>query len=628
MDVVKPLKREPAVEPRPRSSIQRLAKQLRRLLRLRRLYFMRAELRWVPNESQRLFFLTIVIGAVCGLAAVAFHVAIQLSERVLITSAMNARGHSWIGWTLATPVLGGLLCGALLKYVVPNARGSGIPQVKAVFANNNGRLRLRDAVGKFFIGTLHIGSGASLGREGPTVQICSGIASTMGRAVGVEPKSLRRLIPVGAAAGIAAAFNAPIAAVTFTVEEVLGNLDQAMLSGVIVAAAIAAVIERGLLGEVTGRQTFSMFQFRSLLVCLVIGLCAALVSLIFTRLLLSLRARFRRMSAVPEWSRPAIGGLVTGVLAVVALATMNARGVTGGGYATLVEALSGSLPLRVMVVLCGFKLLATAFSYSSGGAGGIFAPTLFIGAMLGGSLGDLAHRYLNASSDRLGAFALVGMGAVFAGVIRAPMTSVLIVVEMTGSYALILPLMIANMTAYAIARRVSPVPIYEAFLAQDGIQLHSHSRGDPFDATPIGTVVEFKESSLVISDDMQTPDIIERWREGKSQEVYPVVDAGQRLVGYIADDDLKLVASDAAMISLTAAPDLIRPAIFVQPQDTMKAALDAMVAHGTTEIPVADAEGRLLGLVDEAGFARAYLGMRKGTRAASDTCAHETRECA
>ncbi len=592
-----------------------VVRRLRLLLRLWRLYLIRAELRWVPSESQRLFALTVVVGVVCGFAAVAFHLAIQIAERFLIDPAINAPNRSWIGWTIATPAIGAGICGLLLQYVVPNARGSGIPLVKSVFAGNGERLRMRDSLGKFLIGTLQIGSGSSLGREGPTVQICAGLASTLGRLVGVSPKSLRRLIPVGAAAGIAAAFNAPIAAVTFTVEEVLGNLDQAMLSGVIVAAALAAVIERSLLGEATSiHQTYNMGQLQSLLICLAIGLTAALVSLTFTGSLLRLRKSFRNATWLPEWIRPAIGGLATGLLAVAALYAMHAKGITGGGYTTLGHALNGELPLRVMLVLCLMKLAATVFSYSSGGAGGIFAPALFIGATLGGSLGILGHRVLHGSQDPIGAFALVGMGAVFAGIIRAPMTSVLIVVEMTGSYSLIIPLMIANMTSYVIARRMSPMPIYEALLAQDGVHLKPHAAPDSFESQPVSAVVELTGPLLSFSSSMRASEMLEAWRNNKAQDVYPVLDENRRILGVVTLDDLTLLATEPELVLLTNASDLMRPPLYVRAEDNLTAALESMVAHGIRDIPVTNVEGHLIGILDEASFAKAYLRKRGSAR--------------
>ncbi|MGI9036310.1 MAG: chloride channel protein, partial [Pyrinomonadaceae bacterium] len=393
-------------------------------------------LRLVPKESQRVFALTLIVGALCGLAAVAFHLAIIQAEFYLINAALIAPGYNWIWLTILTPVLGGLLSGVLLSYVVPGARGSGIPQVKIAYEIKGGRLPVRDAVGKFIIGVLQIGSGASLGREGPTVHICAGIASILGRTFALSQENLKRLLPVGAAAGIAAAFNAPIAAVTFPIAEVVGDLDHTVLSGVIVAAAIAAAIERGILGEhpvFTVTQIYGLENISSLFFYGILGIAAAFVALAFTESLLKLRDRFRRFTILPAWARPSVGGLVTGALAVAALYFLKTGGVNGSGYDTLSDALSGNLEFRVMAVLCVFKLVATVFSYSSGGAGGIFAPALFIGGMLGGLVGFLDVNLLGHSNSEIGAFALVGMGAVFAGIIRAPITSVLIIFEMTGS---------------------------------------------------------------------------------------------------------------------------------------------------------------------------------------------------
>ena len=292
---------------------------------------------------------------------------------------------------------------------------------------------------------------------------------------------------VGVAAGIAAAFNAPIAAVTFTLEEIVGDLDQTMLSGVIVAAAIAAVVERGVLGQhpvFEMQRVYTMGPASSLVSYAILGLFSAIASVAFTDSLLSLRARFKRFTAVPKWAHPAIGGVLTGILAVVAMLWLKHTGITGGGYGTLSLALTGSMPVKVLLGLCVLKLAATVCSYSSGGSGGIFAPSLFIGGMLGGAVGYLDVAIFHHSTDSIGAFALVGMGAVFAGIIRAPMTSVLIIFEMTGGYGLILPLMIANMSAYGLARHWRNVPIYEALLAQDGVVLPHGKPVTPEEAMP------------------------------------------------------------------------------------------------------------------------------------------------
>jgi CIC family chloride channel protein len=440
-------------------------------------------LRRLPNERQRLLAVTILAGGLCGLAAVAFHLSINWAEVLFIDRANAASGNSWIWWTILTPALGGLAAGLGLTYFAPAAAGSGIPQVKVAYTLRSGLITIRETIGKFILCSIQIGSGASLGLEGPTVQLCAGVSSMLARAARLSPKNRKRMASVGMAAGIAAAFNAPIAAVTFTLEELIGDLDQTMLSGVIVAAALAAVVEHSVLGSnpiFHVNRIYTLGNTSSLVWYSLLGLLAAIVSVTFTDSLLWLRAQFKRLTLVPKWVHPALGGLATGCLAVVALALFHLNGIAGDPYKTLTLALTGSmgtLPALAMVAFCVLKLLATVFSYSSGGAGGIFAPALFMGAMLGGAVGYIDVTVFHHPTDAIGAFAVVGMGAVFAGIVRAPMTSVLIIFEMTGGYGLVLPLMIANMSAFALARYWRPVPVYEALLAQDGIHLFHDNKG-------------------------------------------------------------------------------------------------------------------------------------------------------
>lgn len=429
------------------------------------------------SEARQIFLLTILVGCLCGLVAVAFQLTIHSLERLLIERALQAPGSTWMIWTLVTPTLGGLLAGAAMTWLFPNARGSGIPQVKHALAAADGQIRFRDAAGKFLVGSMQIGSGASLGREGPLVQICAGTATLLGRLTALPAHRLKRLTPVGVAAGMAASFNAPIAAVTFTLEEIVGALDKTILSGIIVAAALAAVVGRALLGEqpiVALDATHGLSHPASLLSCAVLGLVAAVVSVAFTRALLATRGYFRQWRSLPGWMHPAVGGLATGALAVAALHYFGATGVTGGGREALGNLVSGGYAFHALAMLCVMKATATLLSFSSGGAGGIFTPTLVIGALLGGALGQLDGAILGSASTPTETFALVGMGAVFAGVIRAPITSVLLVFEMTGNYGLVLPLMIANTTAFMLARKLSPVATYDALLAQDGLAEPPH----------------------------------------------------------------------------------------------------------------------------------------------------------
>ncbi|MEO8649987.1 MAG: chloride channel protein [Acidobacteriota bacterium] len=504
-----------------------------------KLLLLRAFISLTPSESQRLFLLTLVVGAVSGLVAVAFHLSILTAEELLINRAATSDGWMWL--TILTPALGGLLSGLLLYYVVPGARGSGIPQVKVAYEIKGGRLPFRESIGKFLIGTLQIGSGASLGREGPTVHICAGVASVLGKTAALSQQNLRRLLPVGVAAGIAAAFNAPIAAVTFTIEEVVGDLDQTVLSGVIVAAAIAAAIERGILGEhpvFTINQSYGLHYLSSVLLYAVLGIAAAGISLTFSECLLRLRKWFAGIKTLPAWTLPSIGGVVTGVLAVSAIYFLGSGGITGGGYETLSTALSGSMTLKVMAALCLMKLAATVFSYSSGGAGGIFAPALFVGGMLGGTVGFLDVHIFNHPTDQIGAFALVGMGAVFAGVIRAPITSVLIIFEMTGSYGLILPLMISNMTSYALARHFRHLPIYEALLEQDGIFLPNRKKATThkLEELPVSGAMT---TELITLPATLSPDQALKRIQSLEYSTFPVVDDQERCIGFVSAARLK-----------------------------------------------------------------------------------------
>jgi chloride channel protein, CIC family len=475
------------------SSPEEVPQQLTQWAGLKGLYsrILALILRRMPSERQRLLPVTIIAGGVCGLAAVAFHMSCQQLYSRFIDPATSAPGHSWIWWTILTPALGGLVAGLGLCYWVPAAAGSGIPQVKVAYAQRYGVISLKETVGKFVLCALQLGSGASLGLEGPTVQICSGVSSLLARAARLTPKNCQRMTSVGMAAGIAAAFNAPIAAVTFTLEELIGSLDQTMLTGVIVAAALAAVVENKILGHspvFSVPHNYQLANSSSLVWYALLGVLAALVSVAFTDSLLWLRAWFKRLTSVPKWVHPAIGGAATGTLAVIAIAFFHVNGIAGEPYKTLTMALTGAPGLTVgaMAALCALKLTATVTSYSSGGSGGIFAPALFMGGMLGGAVGYLDVTVFHHSTDSIGAFAVVGMGAAFAGIVRAPMTSILIIFEMTGGYGLILPLMIANMSCFALARHWRHTSLYDALLEQDGIFLvhKDDAPGPPVEAGP------------------------------------------------------------------------------------------------------------------------------------------------
>jgi len=418
-----------------------------------------AELR--QREEQVFLVLALVIGALTGLAVVAF---------ILLTERMGMRLYPIGGapWRrLLFPVMGSLGIGYLLYRYFPDARGSGVPQTKAALFARDGRITLRTVLGKFLCTSATLASGIPLGREGPSVQVGGGIASVLGRLLGLRTEQVKKLIPVGAAAAIAAAFNTPLAAVLFSLEEIVGDLHAPVIGAVVLASATSWVVLRVSLGnnplfKVPQYQLVHPLEFG---MYAVLGVVGGVVSVAFTKLLLSMRARFLRFPQNTVWFQPVAGGLLVGVMG------WFVPQVLGVGYGFVGEALNGRMAFQLMLLLVVLKLFAVTTSYASGNAGGIFGPALFIGAMLGGTVGTVAHLLLPAYTATPGAYALVGMGAVFAGIVRAPMTSVLMIFEMTQDYAVIVPLMIANLVSLFIASRLQHEPIYEALAVQDGIHL-------------------------------------------------------------------------------------------------------------------------------------------------------------
>src|SRR6202051_561170 len=413
------------------------------------------------REDQVFLVLSLVIGALTVLAVVAF---------ILLTERMGMRLYPVGGapWRrLLFPVVGSLGIGYLLARYFPNARGSGVPQTKAALFAGAGRITMRTVLGKFFCTSATLASGIPLGREGPSVQVGAGIASVLGRLLGLRPEQVKKLIPVGAAAAIAAAFNTPRAAGLFALEEIVGDLNAPVMGAVVLASATAWVVLRVLLGN---NPLFKVPQYQlvhplEFAVYAVLGVAGGVVSVAFTKLLLGMRARFLRFPQNTVWFQPVAGGLLVGLMG------WFVPQVLGVGYGFVGDALNGRMAFNLMLLLLVLKLLAVTTSYSSGNAGGIFGPSLFIGAMLGGAIGTAAHHMFPAYTAAPGAYALVGMGAVFAGIVRAPMTSVLMIFEMTQDYAFIVPLMIANLVSLFISSRIQRQPIYEALADQDGIHL-------------------------------------------------------------------------------------------------------------------------------------------------------------
>jgi CIC family chloride channel protein len=319
------------------------------------------------------------------------------------------------------PVIGSLGTGYLVFRYFPDARGGGVTQTKAALFARGGVISLRTIFGKFFCTSASLASGIPLGPEGPAVQIGAGIASVLSRRLGMRPENVKALIPVGAAAAIAAAFNTPLAAIVYSLEEIVGDMNASVLGSVVLASATAWLVLRVALGN---NPLFEVPQYQlvhqgELAIYAVLGLVGGFVSVLFGKLLIGMRARFLQLPLKTRWFQPVAGGLLVGLLG------WRVPEVLGVGYVYVGHILNGQMAVKVMVLLIVFKILAVTMSYSSGNTGGLFAPSLFIGALVGGIVGSAAHHLWPAYTALPGAYALVGMGALFAGIMRAPMTSVL-----------------------------------------------------------------------------------------------------------------------------------------------------------------------------------------------------------
>jgi CIC family chloride channel protein len=422
-----------------------------------------------------------------------------------------------LGWRrILVPTLGSLLTGYLLYRYFPLARGSGIPQTRAAVFINDGRISLRSVIGKFICCSTSLASGIALGREGPSVYIGSGLASVLARRLGLSKNQVKWLVPVGGAAALSAAFNTPIAAVLFTLEEIMGDLHAPVLGSVVLASATAWMVLHLVLGDsplfhVAGYKLVSPGE---LLIYAFLGVVGGLASVAFVKLLLKLRERFLRFPNSTLWLQPVAGGLTVGIFGFFV------PQVLGVGYDQVERVLNGDVILQTVLILAVLKIIATAVAYASGNAGGIFGPSLFIGAMVGASVGGVAHLIFPASTGGPGAYALVGMGAAFAGIVRTPLTSVIMIFEVTRDYTIIVPLMIANLIAFFISQRLQHEPIYEALAHQDGLHL---PRGPFRTDTALWVTSAIRTPPKPFTLEMKV-DEARKLTKGSDLESWPVVD--------------------------------------------------------------------------------------------------------
>jgi CIC family chloride channel protein len=419
----------------------------------------------VLQEPHLFLILALLIGVFSGLSVVCFRVAIESVRLWLLGSSMQPSAARLF---IVLPVVG-LIVAVLVQRLFPAVRGSGVNQTKAAVYIYDGYISFRTVIGKFTTSALAIASGQSLGPEDPSLQVGAGIASAVGRRIGLSRDKLRLIAPLGAAAGLAAAFNSPITAVLFVIEEVIGTWSAVALGAIVLAAVSSAVVQQWFLGDqpLFRVPDYHFTHASHLAAYAVLGGVGGCASLVFVKLALFARPRLR---SLPPWTwyiQPAIAGLA------IALIALRYPQVTGAGYEYIDQAMHDRYVWQTLAAIAALKIGATVLSFTSGTPGGLFAPTLFIGAMIGGAVCGATRAVFPTFDASTGTFALIGMGTLFAGILRAPITSVFMIIEVSGNYSIALPVMISNTLAYLVSRHYQREAIFDVLSHQDGVRLPS-----------------------------------------------------------------------------------------------------------------------------------------------------------
>jgi chloride channel protein, CIC family len=584
--------------------------------------------RSAARGSSGLTALAVLTGLGAGAGAVAFRYLI-LGFTYLFTGHRDysAVGHApnallpgiGIWFVVAAPVIGGLIYGPLVARFAPEARGHGVPEVMFAVHRSGGRIRAQVPIVKSLASALCIGSGGSVGREGPIVQIGSALGSVLGQLTHVSESQLRLLVACGAAGGISATFNTPIAGVFFALELILRNFETQSFGLVVLSSVAADAIGRAAFGS-HAFLTLPAFQFSSPLELVLyagLGLLGTGVGVTFIRVLYAGEDLADRLWRGPDWLRPGVGGILLGLL-LLAVPEMY-----GVGYPVLERAVAGHYLVLALLGLLVAKVLATSLTMWIGGSGGVFAPSLFMGAMLGAAYGTVVHHLLPHLAAASGAYGLIGMGAVFAAAARAPITALIIVFELTGDYNIILPLMFAIVVATALSNRLTRDTIYTLKLRRRGIDIEAPRARGLMAQTPVRAAMGRPPRPLRV--EQPASEIIERFAVERSDSL-PVTGEGGRLLGVVAAVDLEqAVTRDSAQSRLAA--DLMREAPTVRADDSLEDAVAVLAAGDDEGIPVIGADGRMVGWLTHRRVLRAYRERARLTGSADRTATdHPVRD--
>ncbi len=559
------------------------------------------------KKSGQIFLLVtaVIIGVLGAYGAILFRYLYKLSHHLFFsTDSYETSILLQIPWwiRLVVPVIGGLLVGLIITRIAPEVKGSGVPEVMEAFATKGGIIRFRVFISKAITSAITIGSGGSAGREGPIVHIGAAIGSAIGQVLKVNTRQLRTFLACGAAAGLSATFNAPIAGAIFAIEIIIADMRVVNMPPIIISSVVATVVSRYYLGDYPAFivPAYDMLDARELFIYAALGIIAGLASVVFIRLFLNIRKYFEE-AKLPPWTKPAIGGLAVGIIGIFL------PQVFGVGYEAINDAVWNNLELKLLLLLLGAKMIATAFTLGSGGSGGVFAPSIYFGAMLGASTGIIANMLFPQWTASPGAYALVGMGAMLSGVTHMPITAILMIFEFTNNYLIIPPLMIASIISVLLSNQIAKKSIETAVLESKGINIHDKREVNLLRSILVSSVME--TDPVLIKRSSPFSEVITSLLSGKSHFAI-VVDERDSYIGSVELNDIREHILDTESVSLTLiASDVANSNIpFVLPEDNLDLIMHIFGQVDKDHIAVCNnaQEKKVIGIVTKSAVINAY----------------------
>jgi len=557
------------------------------------IYFLRT------SDASYFLVFSILVGTGTAFGAIFFRWLILQINILFFVKGEHLLGFMGHYYIIIIPVIGGLLVGPIIHFFAREAKGHGVPEVINAMVTKGGKIRPRVAIVKTLASSICIGSGGSAGREGPIIQIGSALGSSIGQLFNMTEEKTKTLVACGAGAGIAATFNAPLGGIFFALEVILREYGLKNFSSVVLSSVTATVISRSFLGDHPTFNTppFQLYSIMDMPYYLVFGLFTALIALLFIKVLYKSEDIFNSIS-MPVYLKPALGGLMIG------LTGLFFPQVFGVGYDVIESTINGEIVLGIVLALVFLKIFATSITLGSGGSGGIFAPSLFIGALLGEAFGRTATLILPSTVIPPGAFALVGMAAVFAGTSHAPISAILLLFEMTGNYQILPPLMVTCVITVVLVRWISKPSIYTLKLLRRGIDIEKYTEVDLMDSI---TVSEAMIKDVIAVNESETVRDVGLKIKKTNHRGFPVISKDGRLVGMVTRQDInKALQSEDADSAVQKV--MTKDIVVCFPNESLKTALNRMARRNIGRIPVVEKEKceKIIGILTRKSIINAY----------------------